>query len=70
MAVVLLIGAGLMIRSLAALWSIDPGFDPRNALAFNISSTSGPNPTQDNCAPNIARQFAGWKMCPEWKQFP
>jgi predicted permease len=43
MAVVLLIGAGLMIRSLQALWSIDPGFDPRNALAFSISSTPGPN---------------------------
>jgi predicted permease len=45
MAVVLLIGAGLMIRSLAALWSINPGFDPRNALEFSISSTSGPNTT-------------------------
>jgi putative ABC transport system permease protein len=45
MAVVLLIGAGLMIRSLAALWSINPGFDPRNALAFNISSTSRPDTT-------------------------
>jgi predicted permease len=45
MAVVLLIGAGLMIRSLAALWSINPGFDAKNALAFNISSTSAPNTT-------------------------
>jgi predicted permease len=45
MAVVLLIGAGLMIRSLQALWSIDPGFDPRNALAFSISSTPGPHTT-------------------------
>jgi len=45
MAVVLLIGAGLMIRSLAALWSINPGFDPKNALAFNISSTPPPNVT-------------------------
>jgi predicted permease len=41
MAVVLLIGAGLMIRSLAALWSIDPGFNPRNALEFSISTTFG-----------------------------
>jgi predicted permease len=47
MAVVLLIGAGLMIRSLAALWSINPGFDARNVLTFNISSTSEPNITAD-----------------------
>lgn len=47
MAVVLLIGAGLMIRSLAALWSIDPGFNPKNVMEFSISSTSGPNVTAD-----------------------
>ncbi|HKW56422.1 MAG TPA: ABC transporter permease [Candidatus Acidoferrum sp.] len=47
LAVVLLIGAGLMIRSLAALWSINPGFDPRNLLTFNISSSSDPNATAD-----------------------
>jgi len=47
MAVVLLIGAGLMIRSLAALWSIDPGFNPRNVLEFSISSTSKLGVTAD-----------------------
>jgi predicted permease len=47
MAVVLLVGAGLMIRSLAALWGINPGFDARNVLTFNISSTSDPNITAD-----------------------
>ena len=41
MAVVLLIGSGLMIRTLSALGNINPGFDPHNVLTFSISSTSG-----------------------------
>ncbi len=45
MALVLLIGAGLMIRSLRALWAVDPGFDPRHALSFSISLTPGQDRT-------------------------
>jgi len=37
LALVLLIGAGLMIRTLAALWRSNPGFDPHRVLTFNIS---------------------------------
>ena len=37
MALVLLIGAGLMIRSLTRLWSVDPGFNPRHLTNFGIS---------------------------------
>ncbi len=40
MAVVLLIGAGLMIRTLTALSNINPGFDPHNVLTFAISSSA------------------------------
>ena len=47
MALVLLIGAGLMIRTLAALWQIDPGFNPKNAMTFGTSSTADPSVTAD-----------------------
>ncbi len=41
MALVLLIGAGLMVRSLQALWAVNPGFDPKGALSFSLSLTPG-----------------------------
>jgi predicted permease len=37
LALVLLIGAGLMVRSLSQLWKTDPGFDPHNAMTFGLS---------------------------------
>lgn len=37
LAVVLLIGAGLMIRSLFVLLGIDPGFNPNNVMTFSFS---------------------------------
>src|SRR6266404_315544 len=36
MAVVLLIGAGLMLRTLSRLWDISPGFDPHHVLTFYV----------------------------------
>lgn len=40
MALVLLIGAGLMVRTLIRLWGLDPGFNPHNVVTF---AASGPD---------------------------
>jgi predicted permease len=37
LALVLLTGAGLMIRTLARLWSVNPGFNPQNVLVFDVT---------------------------------
>src|SRR5436309_2001137 len=37
LALVLLIAAGLMIRSLSALWNVNPGFDSHNVLSFGVA---------------------------------
>ncbi len=37
MALVLLVGAGLMIRTLMRLWNVSPGFNPHNVITFDIT---------------------------------
>jgi len=51
LAVVLLIGAGLMVRTLFVLWGLDPGFDPHNVMTFSFS---GPASYKDG-SPGLIR---------------
>jgi putative ABC transport system permease protein len=37
MALVLLVGAGLMLRTLMQLWGLDPGFNPHNVIHFGVA---------------------------------
>jgi predicted permease len=51
MALVLLVGAGLMCRTLVQLWRVDPGFDPRNVSFFEVT----PPPSLVNQSPDAIR---------------
>ncbi len=55
-AVVLLIGAGLLIRSLIRLQNTDPGFDPHNVLTMRVDLPQQKYPKPDN-AVNFFRQL-------------
>ena len=51
LALVLLIGAGLMIRTLNALWNVDPGFRADNVMTFTL----GLPPSMRNSNPESIR---------------
>ncbi|MGE5326289.1 MAG: ADOP family duplicated permease, partial [Deltaproteobacteria bacterium] len=50
-ALVLLAGAGLLIRSLSQLWKVDPGFDPDHLITFNLALP----PQMNHAAPDAIR---------------
>ncbi|MGB6462447.1 MAG: ABC transporter permease [Candidatus Acidiferrum sp.] len=55
MALVLLIAAGLMIRSLGALWNVSPGFDSHDVLTFGVAFPPLPNAGPDAVRATLRR---------------
>jgi len=56
LSVVLLIGAGLLIRSFSRLQNVQPGFNPQNVLTFDLTFT-GPKYTDKQLILNTYRQL-------------
>ncbi|HZZ39359.1 MAG TPA: ABC transporter permease [Acidobacteriaceae bacterium] len=56
MALVLLVGAGLMLRSLAALWRVNLGYNPDHAVTFSVSLPSNAKTTAADTRAHL-RQF-------------
>jgi len=50
LALTLLAGAGLLVRSLVGLLNVDPGFNPRNTLAMDVVVPSARYPSDDDRA--------------------
>ncbi len=57
LSLVLLVGAGLLIRSLVAVHGVDPGFDPEGRLTFTVNLSSSYNSSA--VATDFRQEFLG-----------
>jgi predicted permease len=63
LALLLLIGAGLMVKSFAQMRALDPGFDPRHVLTVDVALTEArlANPRETPAALELARRGARYR---------
>ncbi len=64
MALVLLAGAGLMLRSLAALWKVNPGYAPDHAMTFSLSLPSNAKTTEAETRQRLRHFDASMRAIP------
>jgi putative ABC transport system permease protein len=65
LALVLLIGAGLLIRTFANLLKVEPGFDSRNVLTFQVSMNGSKYDTTAKAAEFYKRALESIESLPE-----
>ena len=63
-ALVLLVGAGLMLRTMRQLNSVNPGFDPARVLTFSVGLSPADTVTSDRILQTFGRTLAGIRALP------
>jgi putative ABC transport system permease protein len=64
LSLMLLVGAGLLIRSFVNIVSVDPGFNPKNVLTFNVVLPGSRYPQADDRLRFIEQTIDGLKAIP------
>jgi putative ABC transport system permease protein len=64
LAVTLLVGAGLLLRSLEQIARVDPGFDPSHVLTFQVSGSWGETSDMKAVLQRIDRTLDGLRTLP------
>ena len=64
LAVALLIGSGLLLRSFQALGRVDPGFDPEHVLTLHVSGSWGETTNMGKLTQRINRTLDGLRSVP------
>jgi putative ABC transport system permease protein len=64
LSLILLVGAGLMIKSFATLTNVSPGFDPNNVLTGRISLTSSTYDKPEACVAYVNQTLVRLKALP------
>jgi putative ABC transport system permease protein len=64
LAVTLLVGAGLLLRSLQEIARVHPGFDPLHVLTFQVSGSWGETADMNNVTQRVNRTLEGLRTLP------